>query len=226
MAISTIGAMHCALSARAATVSLSGVAPPPHPHNQEATPADGFNLARGRSITGQRASPATRIVRGGRRKDNRNVSAFIVSETHIRSLLDVAINGPSDCHIAIRPGSSAFTGYFTWHAPDTTAMFGARLERLDVGNADRVGQMLWNENYASVNHRYNEAEEPEVFTHLRPRHRLTFAEAFKAINCYEYQSCEHPGWEGSNAKAFCDALTARLIYTLPGYDEAPWGIED
>lgn len=154
------------------------------------------------------------------------MSAWIVSRTHIASLIDVAINGPADCHIAPQPGSGAFTGYFTWTAPDETAMFGRRSERLDVGNANEVGQMLWDENYASVNYRYKSGDAPERFKHMVVKHRLTFAEAFKAINCYEYQSCEHPGWENSNAKAFCDALTARLIRAMPGYDDAPWGIND
>ena len=33
---------------------------------------------------------------------------------------------------------------------------------------------------------------------------------------------EHPGWERSQAKSFCDALQQRLITTLPGYTDGPW----
>jgi hypothetical protein len=45
-----------------------------------------------------------------------------------------------------------------------------------------------------------------------------------ALHAYTYQSCEHNGWETSQAKAFCDALRDRLISTLPGYNDGPWTI--
>jgi hypothetical protein len=48
----------------------------------------------------------------------------------------------------------------------------------------------------------------------------------KAISCYEYQSCEHPGWRKSEAHAFCEALRDMAIGCLPGYDDAPWEIND
>lgn len=46
----------------------------------------------------------------------------------------------------------------------------------------------------------------------------------KAIDCYEYQSCEHAGWKDSEAKRFCEALRDDMITRLPGYSEASWGI--
>jgi hypothetical protein len=48
----------------------------------------------------------------------------------------------------------------------------------------------------------------------------------KAIDCYRYQSCEHPGWASSEAQQFCLALQALAINHLPGYDQAPWDITD
>jgi len=42
------------------------------------------------------------------------------------------------------------------------------------------------------------------------------------ISCYEYQSCEHPEWRTSEARAICEALRKLAIRNLPGYDEAPW----
>ena len=38
-----------------------------------------------------------------------------------------------------------------------------------------------------------------------------------AINCYEYQACEHPEWKTSEARDFCEALRDRMIRMLPGY---------
>jgi hypothetical protein len=44
-----------------------------------------------------------------------------------------------------------------------------------------------------------------------------------SVACYEYQACEHPEWETSNARAFCEALRHTAIEHLPGYSDAPWG---
>ena len=55
-------------------------------------------------------------------------------------------------------------------------------------------------------------------------HPLPAVAVLKAIDCYEYQSCEHPEWEESEAFAFCDSLRRSLIGSLPGYDQAAWSI--
>ena len=47
----------------------------------------------------------------------------------------------------------------------------------------------------------------------------------KQIANYEYQSCEHDSWESSEAHAFCRALAEGLLRSLPGWEEAPWGID-
>jgi hypothetical protein len=39
-----------------------------------------------------------------------------------------------------------------------------------------------------------------------------------------YQSCEHPGWEESEARKFCQQLTEGAIARLPGYEAAAWEI--
>jgi hypothetical protein len=87
--------------------------------------------------------------------------------------------------------------------------------------------MLWAENRRSVNHRYAEQEweEPYVFTELR-HHSIDPVMVLKAVACYEYQSCETPGWEKSEAHAFCQSLKERCIRRLPGFDDAPWEIGD
>jgi hypothetical protein len=48
----------------------------------------------------------------------------------------------------------------------------------------------------------------------------------KQIANYEYQSCEHDGWQESEAHAFCRALADALLRSLPGWEEAPWGIDE
>lgn len=47
-----------------------------------------------------------------------------------------------------------------------------------------------------------------------------------ALSCYEYQSCEHPEWEGSRARGFCSEFRDCLIATLPGYEDASWGFDE
>jgi hypothetical protein len=46
----------------------------------------------------------------------------------------------------------------------------------------------------------------------------------KLAQSYEYQVCEHDGWETSKAKRWIANLISGLIYHLPGYDAAPWAI--
>ena len=46
----------------------------------------------------------------------------------------------------------------------------------------------------------------------------------KLAQSYEYQVCEHDGWEKSPAKRWIANLISGLIYELPGYDAAPWSI--
>lgn len=56
------------------------------------------------------------------------------------------------------------------------------------------------------------------------RHRFpSVVAAIKGIQCYQYQSCEHEGWQTSGAKRYTDELIGALIGELPGYQEAAWG---
>jgi hypothetical protein len=92
--------------------------------------------------------------------------------------------------------------------------------------ADRIGQMLVREHRLSVNHRCRESETEDINFYRRPaaRGRVDAVVILKAIDCYAYQSCEHPGWTGSEAHASCRALRLRLIHHLLGYEEATWEI--
>ena len=53
---------------------------------------------------------------------------------------------------------------------------------------------------------------------------ITPVGTLKAIQCFEYQACEHDGWEKSKAKAWIDRLLGETIAALPGYEGEPWGI--
>src|SRR3989304_446422 len=96
-----------------------------------------------------------------------------------------------------------------------------------------TGQMLLTENIRSVGHRYEDSEITELpgrvdceymipYRYRVPARVPTAVETIKLVHCYRYQTCEHPGWEQSDAHGFCDALEAAAIDALPGYGEAPW----
>jgi len=93
-----------------------------------------------------------------------------------------------------------------------------------------VGRLLWEENRRSVAYRYPGDEamigefDPEYTYTPRLQPPRPAVANLKLVRCYEYQSCEHPGWEQSEAYRLCQRMTGYLVSELPGYDEAPWGI--
>jgi hypothetical protein len=134
------------------------------------------------------------------------VSAWIVSENHIRLLAQAQ------------------------------ALYGdGSIDDLDVFCSD-----LFRENVASVNYRYpnhpqTEARPIEYAPVFGGEDPVAFRVlAVKSLQCYGYQSCEHPEWEASEAKRKTERLEAAILATfpqpvdpnsLPGYDAAPWGFE-
>lgn len=47
----------------------------------------------------------------------------------------------------------------------------------------------------------------------------------KAVQCYEYQACDWREYQGSDAERFASHARSSLLACLPGYDEAPWGLD-
>lgn len=153
------------------------------------------------------------------------MSAFIVGKAHIDALVQAGLTFSR--HDRMR-----------WYLPASGTQRCYR--ELDHTTANAVGKMLWAENIASVRHRYpdvsatlEDAPGPvgltpfEVNGYTFPvfsARKLSAVETLKAVACYEYQSCEHPEWETSEAKAFCEALTSQAIHSLPGYDDAAWAV--
>ncbi len=97
---------------------------------------------------------------------------------------------------------------------------------LRTSGATTVGQMLLDANAASVAAAADvDSLTPPPYTHRSTLHRgWTAVEVLKAIHCYQYQSCDSPEWESTQAHAFCRALEYALITSLPGYARAPWSI--
>lgn len=147
------------------------------------------------------------------------MSAFEVSTAHIDALVNAAMDRRRETHMS----------RLTW------PQAGER-RQIDETNASEVGAMLVRMNFAAVDYRYrregdeNPGDYPESYRFTGARGWVVAVYnpvvILKAIECYEYQSCEHPSWEGSEAQAFCRALRLHVTHWLPGYSEAPWEITE
>jgi hypothetical protein len=172
------------------------------------------------------------------------MSAFMVDKTHVDLMVKTALVGPSGR--AVNPGNAWSRPRWTdvdrpaldamlWSEAHehfrTVAWLGQ--ERPQDISPDQLGAMLVAENLASIHYRYPDTigsdELPGPlhpywldYTYTDPGIRMTTPEALKAINCYEYQSCEHDGWHYSEAYRFCRALTDALVGHVEGYSDAPW----
>jgi len=99
------------------------------------------------------------------------------------------------------------------------------------GTCTQAAQLLAQQNAASVGTRYNECTQalviPERLIVRFRAYPLPRADFFKALDSYEYQSCEAPDWRMSTAKDLCQSLRAKAIRQLPGYEQSNcWIIEE
>lgn len=138
------------------------------------------------------------------------MSAFVVSVEHIDALITAA-------HKLARPDTP-----MRWAIPGSNP---ARLRHLERFAEDAVGAILLNENQKSVNYRCSDEDLEPFYTYSACPGTPDPVVVLKLLRCYEYQSGEHPGWDGSEAKSFCESLRDLAISALPGYREAPWGTD-
>jgi hypothetical protein len=150
------------------------------------------------------------------------MSAWIVSKTHIDVMVCGIVDGTSDG--VLEPQDRRIK------LPDLHAGVG-------LCDKDVLGQMLVNECVASVSYRYpndkpGELPGPNDQYYLQPyrftgNYRPTAAELAKAISCYDYQSCEHPGWKPSTVCKLLEVVQ-QIVGVTEGTDEyeaAAWGFE-
>ena len=146
------------------------------------------------------------------------MSAFIVDKIHIDGLVQAMLE------------SNGFHSPFRYFFKDKS-------HAVVKENANDIGSMLWEENLKSIDSRYPDCKEDGKYpgpidfstkdivsyTYKRASQRVKLIDALKAIDCYEYQTCEHNDWEKSESFAICQSLRKWLISRLPGYEEASWG---
>ena len=140
------------------------------------------------------------------------MSAFVVSTAHIDTIVSAAID---------------------------LELFAARtdhgtLERVCPETASAFGKMLLAENVRSVVHRYHLTHSAEACDYaelvetyaFKYRSCVQAGTAAKALDCFDYQSCETDDYEKSLAYAFTCRMAKALNKHLAGYEAAPWGIDD
>ena len=99
---------------------------------------------------------------------------------------------------------------------------------------NEIGQKLVDEMVKSVSYRYPDDDLTNLpgalnawwilpYLHTLRHRQSTTIEGIKLIQNYDYQTCEHPEYQLSSVKHFCDSLISSLISNLPGYSEAKWG---
>lgn len=86
------------------------------------------------------------------------------------------------------------------------------LNAFDVKTKDDLGQILLDENYRSVNYRYGEDATPETYAYSR--YTVKTLEALQYLSCLEYQSCETPDWETTQAFRLCARLRKNMVGRL------------
>lgn len=134
------------------------------------------------------------------------MSAYVVSQKHINVLVN----------FTQRPD------FKQWHRQ---IYMPGRDDVIDFPGPAMVGQILLDENYRSVNARYGEKEEAEKFLYVPSAERTPLVVIFKAVSCLDYQSCETDDWKDTLAYKILQMIKEHAITQLPGYEQAPWGID-
>lgn len=81
----------------------------------------------------------------------------------------------------------------------------------EANDAAIIGLILHKENVRSYNYRYDKHLPTTYFTFRYSVQEKPFHESviISAANCLDYQSCERPDWERSEARAIITAIKAR-----------------
>lgn len=126
--------------------------------------------------------------------------------------------------------AKAFFDYgvnFLYEENNQMKMIGRETSRMRYTNdIEKIGQILLDQNYRSVNYLYDEDTPADLFEYKRLPSDAGVQ--FGCIKCYEYQSCETPDWGGSYIETSLghlkDAITRRCLSDL-GLEET-WGYRD
>jgi len=88
--------------------------------------------------------------------------------------------------------------------------------------AEQDGQMLWNENFLSVNVRYNETDHAPVYKFERINEKINYLQALNFVHCLDYQACETNDYNESKAYKLLLKMAWNLTCMIPKYDGLQW----
>lgn len=99
-----------------------------------------------------------------------------------------------------------------------------RDDPLTVGGANRLGKALWEENARSLDARYGERPDAAgIDEYVFEKVVVDNGQVAKALNSYDYQTCEHPDWApGNPVFDFTRELAFALLDSIQGYKEGDW----
>jgi hypothetical protein len=144
------------------------------------------------------------------------MSAYVCSKAHIKALAIFAVRKSH--------GSMIVDPRYVDGAKDVSGKYAEVI-------ATRYAAILLAENVRSVRVRYTDDigdyDEIEISKSeaLMPK-ALSAVTILKLCNCLAYQSCETDDWETTNAYKLLQQIKDAAVRALPGYDEAPWGIDE
>ncbi len=109
---------------------------------------------------------------------------------------------------------------------DLMVNFGRIYGDFRLDELDRIGQILVDENYKSVNCRYDESTKPDKYFYEKFGEKITPTRAVMACRCLNYQSCESDDYDGSEAERYIKKIEYTAVDLLleaaePGYNY--WG---
>ena len=97
----------------------------------------------------------------------------------------------------------------------------------DVRVTERdILKSLLRTNLDSLKARYPDSDDSDDLGYkFNPEKGLPPIQVYKLAACYEYQSCEHEGWESSQEKKWMESLKASAIERSPDYQAAEWSLD-
>lgn len=95
------------------------------------------------------------------------------------------------------------------------------LRKFLCADKDALGQILLDENYRSVNHRYSEQAVPHKFVYGEG-YAVSPAQAAQHIACIDYQSCETQDWETTQAFRLLARIRANVCRKMIEGQDLRW----
>lgn len=125
------------------------------------------------------------------------MSAFIVSKEHIDYIMTAYQNSENKYY------KESDKNYYT------------------NAQAEQDGQMLWAENFLSVNHRYKKSDYAPVYKFDKIKN-INYLQTLKFIHCLDYQSCETDNYNQSEAQKLITKMAWDLTCMIPEYENLKW----